>query len=267
VDDWQVATNPAPAIGGAVLAALLLLLDDHPFHAWTAEETARMVEVQRAVLRYRARHLDEPGARNGPVRALLEAARVGDHRRLLESGSTVHTSAVDSEGLACSVTVSAGYGSGVVVPGTGLWLNNSLGELELQPHGLSSFRPGDRLPSNMAPTIARRADGSVLAIGSPGASRITTALAQVVLNFIHLGMSLGDAVAHPRLHVEVFEGKPTIAFEPGLPVEAWGDLTARRFPGPSMYFGGVGAAMWDPVAGHFEATDPRRSGATAVAGS
>jgi gamma-glutamyltranspeptidase/glutathione hydrolase len=267
VDDWKVATNPAPAIGGAVLAAMLLLLDDHPFTAWDAAETRRMAEVQRSVLRYRARHLDEPGDRAGAAEALLAAARVGDLGGLLESGSTVHTSAVDSDGLACAITVSAGYGSGVVVPGTGLWLNNSLGELELQPHGLDGFRPGDRLPSNMAPTIAKRSDGAVLAVGSPGASRITTALAQVLLNFIHLGMSLGDAVDHPRLHVEVFEGRPSIAFEPGLPVEPFGDLAARRFPGPSMYFGGVGAAMWDPRAGHFTATDPRRSGATVVAGA
>lgn len=267
LDGWRVATNPAPAIGGAVLAAMLLLLGEGPVRVRTAEETIRMVEVQRAVLRYRAEHLDEPGDRSAPVRLLLDAARVGDHRRLLEAGSTVHTSAVDSDGLACSVTVSAGYGSGVVVPGTGLWLNNSLGELELQPHGLAGFRPGDRLPSNMAPTIARHGDGSVLAVGSPGASRITTALAQVLLNFVHAGMSLDDAVSHPRLHVELFEGRPTVAFEPGLPVEASGDLAVRRFPGLSMYFGGVGAALWDPVAGHFEATDPRRSGATVAGGS
>jgi gamma-glutamyltranspeptidase/glutathione hydrolase len=267
VDEWKVATNPAPAIGGAVLAAMLLLLDDHPFTAWDSAETRRMVDVQRRVLGYRARHLADPGDRTGPVGALLAAARAGDLGGLLESGSTVHTSAVDSDGLACAITVSAGYGSGVVVPGTGLWLNNSLGELELQPHGLERFRPGDRLASNMAPTIARRSDGAVLAVGSPGASRITTALAQVLLNFIHLGMALGDAVDHPRLHVEMFEGRPTIACEPGLPVERWDDLAMRRFPGPSMYFGGVGAAMWDPHAGHFAASDPRRSGATVVAGT
>jgi len=267
VDGWTVATNPAPAIGGAVLAAMLLLLGDHPFSGWGADEVRRMAEVQRQVLGYRARHLDDPGDRSRPVDELLAAARLGDLAPLLESGSTVHTSAVDSDGLACSITVSAGYGSGVVVPGTGLWLNNSLGELELQPHGLERLRPGDRLASNMAPTIARRGDGTVLAVGSPGASRITTALAQVLLNFIHLGLSLGDAVAHPRLHVEVFEGRPTISHEPGLPVEPWGGLSARRFPGPSMYFGGVGAALWGPQAGHFAATDPRRSGATALAGT
>ena len=62
--------------------------------------------------------------------------------------------------------------------------------------------------SNMAPTVARRRDGAVLSVGSPGASRITTAIAQVLVNFIHLGMSLSDAVAHPRLHVEVLRASP-----------------------------------------------------------
>ena len=264
-DGWRVATNPPPALGGAVLAAMLVLLDDHPFSAWTAEEARRLATVQRAVLRYRAREMDRATDREAAAARLLEAARAGDLSELLSSPSTIHTSAVDGDGLGCAVTVSAGYGSGVVVPGTGLWLNNSLGEIELLSEDLH-LEPGDRLPSNMAPTVARRSDGAVLAIGSPGASRITTAIAQVLLNFFHLGMSLSEAVAHPRLHVEVFDGRPTIAYEPGLPVEGFDDLAARRFPDLSMYFGGVGVTLWDPAAGHFQATDPRRSGAVVSAG-
>jgi gamma-glutamyltranspeptidase/glutathione hydrolase len=264
-DGWSVATNPPPALGGAVLAAMLVLLEDHPFSAWNAEEARRMATVQRAVLRYRAQVMDRASDREAAAARLLESARAGDLGALLSSPSTIHTSAVDGDGLGCAVTVSAGYGSGVMVPGTGLWLNNSLGEVELLPDGLH-LEPGDRLPSNMAPTVARRADGAVLAIGSPGASRITTAIAQVLLNFVHLGMSLSEAVEHPRLHVEVFDGRPTIAYEPGIPVEAFDDLVARRFPDLSMYFGGVGVTLWDPVAGHFEATDPRRSGAVVSAG-
>jgi gamma-glutamyltranspeptidase/glutathione hydrolase len=266
VDGWRVATNPPPALGGSVLAAMLLLAEGRPFREWTTEEARRLARVQRAVLRYRARVLDAAADRAAAADFLLERARMGDLGALMDSPSTIHTSCVDTDGLACSVTVSAGYGSGIMVPGTGLWLNNSLGELELHPAGLDAFGPGDRLPSNMAPTVARRGDGAVLAIGSPGASRITTAISQVLLNFIHLGMSLTDAVEHPRLHVEVFDGKPTIAFEPGIPVEPFDDLVARRFPDLSMYFGGIGVTLWDPLAGHFEATDPRRSGAVGSGG-
>jgi gamma-glutamyltranspeptidase/glutathione hydrolase len=107
----------------------------------------------------------------------------------------------------------------------------------------------------------------MLAIGSPGADRITTAISSVLLNFIHLGMSLRDAVAHPRLHTEVFNDTPTIAYEPGLAVEAFDDLVARRFPDLSMYFGGVQTALWDPRAGLYEAADPRRTGGIARGGT
>jgi len=266
-DGWQVATNPAPAIGGAILASILLLLERHAFTVWTGEEVRRLATVQRSVLDYRGRHLDDAGDREAAVEALLEAARLGDQRGLLDSPSTIHTSVVDTDGLACAITASAGYGSGVMIPGTGMWLNNSLGELELQPGGLGAFESGSRLVSNMAPTVARRPDGSVLAIGSPGASRITTAISQVLLNFMHLGMSLSEAVEYPRLHVEMFEGEPTIAHEPGLPVEGFDDMSVRRFPDLSMYFGGVGVAMFDPSAGLYQVADSRRTLGVASGGS
>jgi gamma-glutamyltranspeptidase/glutathione hydrolase len=260
---WEVAVNPPPAIGGAALGAMLALLDGDTADVLTETGARRLAAVQRAVLEYRLEHIDGSEQSAAAATALLDKAGRGE---LLASPSTVHTSAVDSDGLACAITASAGYGSGVMIPGTGLWLNNSLGELELLPDDGHSLGVGERLPSNMAPTIARRDDGAVLAVGSPGASRITTSLAQVLLNFVKLGMSLTEAVAHARLHVEVFEGRPTIACEPGVPITECGDLVVRRFPDISMYFGAVGAAMWDPIGGLFGAADPRRSGMVAVGG-
>ena len=266
LDDWEVATNPPPAVGGAVLGGLLLLAEDHPFAEWTEEEVIRLARIERAVLRYRRDSLEPATDREAAALRLLELAGTGDYRAILGSPSTIHISAADSTGLACAITVSAGYGSGVMVPGTGWWLNNSLGELELVTESVRPA-PGDRLLSNMAPTIARSDNGSVLAIGSPGASRITTAIAAVMLNFVHLGMSLRDAVAYPRLHVEVFDAVPTVAYEPGLPVTAFDDVVPRRFPDLSMYFGGVQAAVSDPLAGLFAAADPRRSGGVAQGGA
>lgn len=266
VDGWRIVTNPAPAIGGAVLASMLLLAQSAGFVEWSEAGARVLAEVQRSVLAYRANSLDGASDTGRAVAELLESARFGDHRDLTSSPSTIHASAVDTGGLACSITTSAGYGSGVMIPGTGLWLNNSLGEVELFPVGMERFAPGDRLPSNMAPTIAGGPNGSVVAVGSPGASRITTALAQVLMNHISLGMSVTEAVEHPRLHVEVFNGEPTIAYEPGIPLEAFDDFHLRRFPDLSMYFGGVGLAMYDPDAGLFEVADSRRTGATAVGG-
>ncbi len=265
LDDWKIATNPPPAVGGASLAALLILLAGVPADAPEAEHVARHAAAQHAVFSYRDRVFDAADDRTAAARVLLEAAHMGDFGTLLASPSTIHVSAVDSDGTACSMTVSAGYGSGVMIPGTGMWLNNSLGELELLPDGYHGFTPGTRLPSNMAPTIAYK-PGEVLAIGSPGASRITSALAQSLHNFIHRGMALTDAIEHPRLHVEEFQGSAVIAHEPGLPIGRHDELGKRGFPDRSMYFGGVQAALWDHSAGLFEVADPRRTGGIARGG-
>jgi gamma-glutamyltranspeptidase/glutathione hydrolase len=147
-----------------------------------------------------------------------------------------------------------------------MWLNNSLGEMELHPAGYHGVKPGERLVSNMAPTVARSKRGAVLSIGSPGADRITTALSGVLVNFIHLGMSLSDSIDHARLHLEVFDGAPTVSYEPGIDVSLVEGFELRRFPDLSMYFGGVQAALWDPHAGFFEYADPRRSGAVSHGG-
>jgi gamma-glutamyltranspeptidase/glutathione hydrolase len=143
------------------------------------------------------------------------------------------------------VTVSSGYGAGMIAEGTGIWLNNCLGEQELNPAGLYARPPGSRLLSNMAPTVGRRSDGATLAVGSPGADRITTALTQVLAGYISGHMPLQDAVGHPRIHVH-HAGRP----DEQIRVET--DLT--------MYFGGVGAAVTEPAGDLDAAADPRRNG-------
>jgi gamma-glutamyltranspeptidase/glutathione hydrolase len=129
--------------------------------------------------------------------------------------------------LACAITASSGYGSGDMPNGTGLWLNNCLGELELNQFGLAATPPGRRLPSNMAPSVARSTE-AVLAIGSPGADRITTALHQFFVNFAQLGLDLNDAVAHPRMHLKLVGDESTLAVEPGLDIPAI-DIDITRY--------------------------------------
>jgi len=177
----------------------------------------------------------------------------------------VHVSVVDAHGTACAITASYGYGSGATVPGTGLWLNNCLGELELNR---APLRPGERLRSNMAPTVGRRADGAALAIGSPGADRITTALLQVLAAFARGDATLQEAVDAPRLHVHhLDEGDPDgavrVEAEDDLPLLD-PDLPVRRHHRHSMYFGGVAAALRQASGGLEAAADPRRAGAAAV---
>ena len=264
--EWDIVTNPPPAIGGACLAAMLLLHENHPCPLWNEICVRQLIEIQSTVLAHRRQYLD--GAQDLPtaVAELLGLARQDNLQSLIKSPSTIHISAVDNDGLACSISASAGYGSGAMIEGTGLWLNNSLGEIDLHPHGIEELPPGTRLSSNMAPTLARRADGAVLAIGSPGASRITTAIAQVMWHFIQRGLSLSEAIMFPRLHVETIEEVLRIAFEPGLPVPELSGFSQYPFPTPSMYFGGVQAALWDPETGLCAAADARRAGTVAEGG-
>lgn len=262
---WRFSTNPPPAIGGTVLAAMLLLLDQ-PVCRWTTAERARTARIMAAVLRERQDRLDTADDRVAAAAALLdELGRIGP-AWVRSSPSTAHISVVDADLVACSVTTSSGYGSGVMPPGTGLWLNNCLGEPELNRAGLHTLPPGTRLPSNMAPTVGRHADGSVLAIGSPGADRITTALLQV-LAAVAGGQPLVDAIEAPRLHVHGGDDGFALTVEDDLVVDAdaFGlGMPVQRMPARSMYFGGVGAVLRHP-GGRIEAAgDLRREGATAV---
>ena len=265
--DWDIVTNPAPAVGGACLAAMLLQMERQSFSEWNKNTIQAIAQIQQSVLQYRSKYLEGASldSMNQQAARLLELAAEGNLDKSMQSPSTIHVSAVDSDGLACSVSASSGYGSGVMIDG--LWLNNSLGEIELHPQGLRGLSPGTRLNSNMAPTIARHKDGAVLAIGSPGASRITSAIAQTMFNFICLEMPLADAIAHPRLHFEIFEEIPTVAFESDLAIDTLPNFNSRGFDQLSMYFGGVQAALSHPTQGLVAAADPRRAGGVGYGGA
>jgi gamma-glutamyltranspeptidase/glutathione hydrolase len=189
----------------------------------------------------------------------------GGHGGLLR-GNTTHLSCVDGDGLAVSITASMGYGSGVVIPGTGIPMNNSLGEPELNPRGFHAAVPGERLISSMSPTVMTSSDGDVISLGSPGASRIPTALAQVLVNVLDLGMTLPEAVLAPRLHAERVDGADLFAYEAGARgVSGAGGPGALRYEGLSMFFGGVNAARRASDGTLTAVADPRRSGGVAYA--
>ena len=255
---WKIASNPPPAVGGAVLAAMLLAFERSPVSSWTPNALRQLVEVQQWALSYRKKTLEPAIDLEAEAAVFLDLARSRQMAMRWSSSSTVHTSAVDESGTACAITASSGYGSGEMPPGTGLWLNNCLGELELNRKGLDAAPAGGRLPSNMAPSVARRGD-QVLAAGSPGADRITTALLQFFINYTQLGLSLEKAIAHPRLHFDYADDNPIVAVEPGLDLPEL-SLPLRSFAETGMYFGGVGAALFDARTGFDVAADPRRAG-------
>jgi gamma-glutamyltranspeptidase/glutathione hydrolase len=200
--------------------------------------------------------------------ALLETVQRHGLPGLPTSSSTAHVSAVDSDGTACAITASSGYGAGATVPGTGMMLNNCLGEPELNRLGLHALAPGTRLASNMAPSVARTAAGATLAVGTPGADRITTALMQVLARYCLMGTGLQEAIDRPRLHVRVLDdGSHRIEHEddPEMTTAAAASgIATSMHPPQSMFFGGVGAAHRSPDGELTAAADPRREAATGV---
>ncbi|KGN37712.1 gamma-glutamyltranspeptidase [Knoellia subterranea KCTC 19937] len=267
--DWDVAINPPPSIGGPMLAVMLTELARAGVPNW-----ADVLRIQRAVLAYRLRVHDHARDLDAAGHALLASVERHGLAGLPTSASTAHISAVDADGLACAVTMSSGYGSGVTIPGTGLLLNNALGEPELNRLGLHALTPGTRLASNMAPTVARAADGRLLAVGSPGADRITTALMQVLSQLCLAGADLDEAIQTPRMHVRFDEsGEPVVEHEARAEIEAAisdAGLRGLDHGALSMYFGGVGAAYRGPDVGEGlpgelrAAGDPRREAAVGV---
>lgn len=269
---WRVASNPPPAVGGAVLAHMLALLDG----ADLSDPVARLraiVQAQRASTTYRSEKYEDPGEIAGALdEVLLElrgkgpgSAALGDSsatlRRSIEgSPETTHASTADAAGYLCSLTESNGYGSGMVVHG--ILLNNALGEEELNPMGIHRLPPGSRCHSNMAPTIAT-GPGCTVSIGSPGATRIVSAIAQTLVRIAVDGDALHDAVAAPRAHLEPRPDGETLCFEPGLPGEQLG-YHPRPYDELHMYFGGVNAASVSDDGVVDAAHDPRRSGARAL---
>lgn len=250
--DWRIESNPPPAVGGAVLVHMLALLDEGDLED-EAQRTRALVGAQSAAMSYRSTRYQSP---DGIAAAFDEALGSLGKR----SDETTHTSSADADGYACSLTESNGYGAGLSVHG--ILLNNSLGEEELNPLGTHSLPPGSRCHSNMAPTIATGPTRTV-ALGSPGADRIVSAIVQTLLRIAVDGDTLADAVAAPRIYLDPRPDGPLLCYEPGVPGDDLG-YTPRRYDEIHMYFGGVQAASVDHEGGVDAAYDPRRSGGCAL---
>ena len=262
--DRTVYTNGPPSAGGATLAQMMRVISAYDLA--TLPE-ADYVKILAGAMKYALEDRDRAyteGAENARVAERLTSEEYvrAQRARIFGSPHTTHLSCVDETGLVISITASMGYGSGIVIPGTGIPMNNTLGEPELNPKGFHTLTPGERLISSMSPTVVSAPDGDLLSLGSPGASRIPTAIMQVLVNVIDFGLSLTTAVNAPRFHAE----GNLFAYEAGART---GDLSLYEqilaYDEPAMFFGGVNAVRRTGE-GLFEAAgDPRRSGAVAFA--
>ncbi len=268
--DRVVLTNPPPSAGGTLLAYSLGLLDAQPSPPSLEVVIAAMEAAQGERTAEFVQGLSEEG-----FLAYFLSSRLG---------STTHISVLDSHGRACSVTCTNGEGSGVVVPGTGIHLNNVMGEEDLSPLGFHSHPAGRRMPSMMAPSIVMLADrrsrrspigGEVeLVLGSAGSNRIRSALLQTIVGVVDHGLRVPAAVSAPRAH---FEGG-IVYHEPGIepaldppsaPVFGPAQTAAPRrevvrFHDLNLFFGGVQAVQrcGEELIG---AGDPRRGGVAVAA--
>ena len=182
-------------------------------------------------------------------------------------GSTTHLAVMDVDGACATVTCSNGSCSGVVVPGTGMHLNNMLGEEDLNPKGFHHNPPGARVPSMMSPTVVLRDGRPEMALGSAGSNRIRSAIVQSVAAVIDGGMDAQAAVEAPRLHVE----DDLVDAEPGVDEGALSELEEggwrlRRWDERNLYFGGVQLVRRDSATGELTGGgDPRRGGVVVTA--
>ena len=240
----RVLLNPPPAFGGAIVADCLGSLDsiDGSPQSWASV----VATLRSATERNRRQSVD---------RAELRVSK-----------GTTHVSVVDFEGQVACVTTSNGAGSGVVVPGTGIHLNNMMGEEDLNPDGFHVHPPGLRMSSMMAPTIIETTDGDVTGLGTGGSERIRSALLATVLRIADLGMAADAAVGAARIHPE----PNMVQLESGWDSATLAGLcdagAVNVWPEPNLFFGGVHAVTRAADGSVMAVGDARRGGvALAVA--
>ena len=266
--EHEVVSNPPPSAGGVLIAYGLLLLDRIGIggRAGTADAITRLVEVMGEQLRAGGPGFARELFRGGLARRLCEDERVEAAAGRLLTGTT-HISAVDAQGNAASLTASTGSGSGVVVPGTGVHLNNMLGEFDQIPAG-ARRRPGGRLTSGMAPSVVLRDGRPRLVVGSAGSLRLRGAILQIIVNAIGHDLPVEEAIAAPRVHLDGGH----VHCEGGGDAAELDELERRgyhlvRWRRRNLYFGGASAVEVRPDGTLHAAGDPRRGGHGIVVGA
>lgn len=258
IRNHKVYLTPPPAIGGALVGLALGMLDNRELGPLDFTTFAHVDAILKTMQRCNAARI-ESGIDVDPI-AGAEALQAALMHPASYKGTT-HISVADVEGNLAAVTVSNGEGCGHIVPGTGVMLNNMLGEEDLNAAGFFEWTPNVRLSSMMTPGVMVAPDGTWTAFGSGGSNRIRSALTQVIFNAAVMGCDIERAVAAPRLHLE----GDKLSVEPGFGDDVVAMLEkevpqAEIWPERNMFFGG--AHLVAERSGHIVggAGDPRRDG-------
>ncbi|MEL6673763.1 MAG: gamma-glutamyltransferase [Bacteroidota bacterium] len=261
---YELLTNTRPSAGGSMISFGLSWLAQQDL-AKIGHQGPAYVECLAAAMhqmdRFRRDHLQE--ATSPPIAELLHQKNLMAYQQPINwLGNTSHISVMDREGNAASLTSTLGGASGRAILGTGIPTNNMLGEVDLFPGGLHSWRENTRVTSMMSPSILLHDQHPWLVLGTGGSSRIRSAILQVILHMVDHGMSLEEAVSHPRLHWEDF----VLNLEPGLGLSddyVLGKNELVRWPSKNMFFGGVHAVLREADGMLSGMADARRDGAVA----
>jgi gamma-glutamyltranspeptidase/glutathione hydrolase len=253
----QIVSMPPPSSGGVVLLEMLNILEGFHLKAADDPESAHLlVETMRYAYADRAHLLGDPDFVKAPIEGLLSKRYAASLRGKIdrdhatpsdqiksanpagfEGNNTTHFSIADRYGnaVANTYTLNLSYGVGMVAPGTGVLLNNELDDFAAAPGAPNAFGlvgyeanepgPNKRPLSSMTPTIVLRNGKPFIVTGSPGGSRIITAVLQVLLNVIDHHMAIADAVQAPRLHHQWLPDQTMV--EAGVPAPLVKALEAR----------------------------------------
>ena len=226
---YHIVSAPPPSSGGVIVCEILDVLEGYPLREW-GFRSARAVHVQIEAMRRayidRNAQLGDPDFVTNPVGHLLDKAYAATIRAAIdplhatppadvpgnephEGSNTTHYSIVDAMGNAVSVTYTLNdwFGAKVTAAGTGILLNDEMDDFTVklgQPnlYGLvqgraNAIAPGKRPLSSMSPTIVTRDGKPVMVVGTPGGSRIITAVVHTIVNVVDYGMNVQEAVDAP----------------------------------------------------------------------
>lgn len=248
--DYKIITFPPPSSGGVHVAEILNILE--PFHLKTMDEATRLhviADAMKLAFADRAYWLGDPDFANVPRGLVDKKYAAGLARKInlnhstpvpshgtppdwqtgLFSKHTTHFSVADAEGnwVACTATVNTTFGSKVIIPGTGVVMNNEMDDFSTQP-GVTNFfgligaeanavAPGKRPLSSMSPTIVLKGNRPILALGAAGGPTIISQVVLALVNILDLGMPPEVAIAQPRFHHQWFPDELTV--EKSMPAE------------------------------------------------
>jgi gamma-glutamyltranspeptidase/glutathione hydrolase len=270
----RCAINPPPSPGGCLIAFALSVISDWDSsqESWGSPGHAlNLLRGMRAASVARHRYHLESGLEREKMEQLLGEETVREWQRGLKLNSlfsrgTTHISVADRAGNIASLTASNGEGCAYVLPGSGIMLNNMLGEEDLNFGGFHRWTENVRLASMMSPAVAELADGTRIALGTGGSNRIRSAITQVLINLLDFDMSLEQAVTAPRMHLE----GDILSIEEGFPEDTKAALISASprhhlWPDRNLFFGGVHAVSIQHGGVFDGAGDPRRGGVVAFA--